>query len=293
MTYKAILTDIGRQRQSALLTGERINITAISIGDGGGSAVENPDGGRTTLINEVWRGALSKVETHEVNNLWTQAEGYIPAATGPFWVREVGLWDDSGSLIVIGNFPPTYKPSLEEGAGKDLWLQVIFNAENADTIELYIDPSAVFSTTEAMDAQDLLVAYEGESNAASISRIIKQQMVIDEKTNEQRFDINLLASGQEQLSVIVRRNLLKHEAKDIVLRQSGEVEISAAPDPDYRTDYVSVNFTEILPIADYQVITSREHETLGAIVAYDKSVNGFKLRAKGSGGGTVSWRLIN
>lgn len=43
------------------------------------------------------------------------AELLIPPETGGFWMREMGLYDDTGTLIAVGNMAESYKPKLDEG----------------------------------------------------------------------------------------------------------------------------------------------------------------------------------
>jgi phage-related tail fiber protein len=46
------------------------------------------------------------------------AELLIPPETGGFWMREMGLYDDTGTLIAVGNMAESYKPALAEGSGR-------------------------------------------------------------------------------------------------------------------------------------------------------------------------------
>jgi hypothetical protein len=73
--------------------------------------------------------------------------------------------------------------------------------------------------------------------------------------------------------------------------QSGSVTIAAAD--DFRSDYESVTLSPAMPDTDYVILTDvSDPELMGDAVAYDLATNGFKLRVTGSGGGTVTWRLL-
>ena len=72
---------------------------------------------------------------------------------------------------------------------------------------------------------------------------------------------------------------------------NGEVSFSEVSGPD-RTDYQSVSFSE-LSNANYSVVLEvSDPEGMGQAVAYDKAVNGFKIRITGTGAGTVKWKVI-
>lgn len=61
---------------------------------------------------------------------------------------------------------------------------------------------------------------------------------------------------------------------------------------DERTDYQSTSFSD-LANANYSVILEvSDPESMGDAVAYDKAVNGFKIRITGSGGGEVKWKVV-
>jgi phage-related tail fiber protein len=93
---------------------EKVNFTAMAIGDGGGT-LPVPDASQTKLVNEVWRHTLNKISQDNKNKNYVIAELLIPE-TGGFWMREMGLYDDTGTLIAVGNMAESYKP-LAEGSG--------------------------------------------------------------------------------------------------------------------------------------------------------------------------------
>jgi hypothetical protein len=45
-------------------------------------------------------------------------EAIIDETVGPFYVREVGIFDSNGDLFAIGKFPETFKANLPSGSGK-------------------------------------------------------------------------------------------------------------------------------------------------------------------------------
>ncbi|WP_314725597.1 phage tail protein [Serratia proteamaculans] len=59
------------------------------------------------------------------------AELIVPASVGGFWLREMGLYDDFGTLIAVANMAESYKPKLEEGSGRTQTLRMILIVSSA------------------------------------------------------------------------------------------------------------------------------------------------------------------
>jgi phage-related tail fiber protein len=43
-------------------------------------------------------------------------EAVLEETVGPFYIREVGIFDSNGNLFAIGKFPETFKPNLPTGS---------------------------------------------------------------------------------------------------------------------------------------------------------------------------------
>ena len=146
MSYSTILTALGAATlTNAYAAGLTIDITHLAIGDGNGSPI-TPTESMTTLIHEVHRVPVSALSVDEENPAWLIAEAAIPASIGGWTVREIGLFDDDGHLIAVGNFPDTYKPLLAEGSARDLLIRMIIQTSNASVVNLTIDPSVIIAT---------------------------------------------------------------------------------------------------------------------------------------------------
>lgn len=150
-TYKTVITDKGAERIAAALLpdGEKLRITHFAVGDGNGST-PTPDISQTALVHEVYRGEVSNIHIDVDDTTRIVVEGIIPANQGGFWVREIGLYDDQGELVVVGNAPEGYKPLPSEGAGRVLNCQVFVVVSNTDAIELKVVSDAFLpdATTE-------------------------------------------------------------------------------------------------------------------------------------------------
>lgn len=144
--YYTLVTTIGKSKiANAAATGQLIKAKNILFGDGGG-APYNPTEGQTALKNEVYRSPVSDIYIHKVNKNWVVVEGFIPVNQGGFFIREVGVEDEDGDLIVIGSRSEVYKPTLSENEGTDLYQRVIFVVSNTSSIKMDVDPSIAVAT---------------------------------------------------------------------------------------------------------------------------------------------------
>ncbi|WP_027362181.1 phage tail protein [Halodesulfovibrio aestuarii] len=146
--FYTVVTDTGLQALGLASTqGQSFSLTHAVVGDGNGLAVI-PNKGMTTLVNEVWRGEVAgiKVDSDDPNTFIF--EFAIPADTGGFTIREVGLLDESGKLFCIGNFPDTEKPVAVNGSVRDLVVRLPLHFENADDVSLVIDTAVALATKQ-------------------------------------------------------------------------------------------------------------------------------------------------
>ncbi|WP_336142815.1 phage tail-collar fiber domain-containing protein [Acinetobacter sp. 102] len=146
MTYKSIHTTIGLQRLAqAEATGSQIHLTHFAVGDGGGYPID-VNQSMFSLVREQYRGQINRIfQNPENENLFT-AEVIVPVTVGSFVMREIGIFDNNGNLIIVGNLPDVHKPTATEGAFTDSVFRIPFMVSNADTVELRIDPNVVQAT---------------------------------------------------------------------------------------------------------------------------------------------------
>ncbi|HAJ7482837.1 TPA: phage tail protein, partial [Escherichia coli] len=130
--------------------GVPLKITHMAVGDGGG-VLPTPDAKQTALVNEKRRAALNMLYIDPQNSSQIIAEQVIPENEGGWWIREVGLFDESGALIAVGNCPESYKPQLAEGSGRTQTVRMVLITSSTDNITLKIDPAVVLATRKYVD----------------------------------------------------------------------------------------------------------------------------------------------
>ncbi|HGX9224408.1 TPA: phage tail protein [Escherichia coli] len=153
--FYTLLTDIGAAKlASAAALGVPLKITHVAVGDGGGT-LPTPDAKQTALVNEKRRAALNMLYIDPQNSSQIIAEQVIPENEGGWWIREVGLFDESGVLIAVGNCPESYKPQLAEGSGRTQTVRMVLITSSTDNITLKIDPAVVLATRKYVDDKAL------------------------------------------------------------------------------------------------------------------------------------------
>lgn len=149
--FYTLLTDIGAAKlASAAALGIPLKITHMAVGDGGG-ALPTPSAQQTALVAEKRRAALNMLYIDPQNSSQIIAEQVIPETEGGWWIREVGLFDENGALIAVGNCPESYKPQLVEGSGRTQTVRMVLITSSTDNIILKIDPAVVLATRKYVD----------------------------------------------------------------------------------------------------------------------------------------------
>lgn len=147
-TYRTIHTTHGLAAMAqAEATGTPIKITHMAVGDGNGNDV-TPSESQTALVRELFRAAPNRVYQDRTTPNRFTAELVIPATAGGFVLREIGVFDATGSLFVVGNLPATYKPQASEGAFADTVVRVDFMVTNASVVTLQVDPNVAVATQQ-------------------------------------------------------------------------------------------------------------------------------------------------
>ena len=149
--FYTLLTDIGAAKlASATALGVPLKITQMAVGDGGG-VLPTPSAQQTALVAEKRRASLNMLYIDPQNSSQIIAEQVIPETEGGWWIREVGLFDETGALIAVGNCPESYKPQLAEGSGRTQTVRMVLITSSTDNITLKIDPSVVLATRKYVD----------------------------------------------------------------------------------------------------------------------------------------------
>ncbi|EEW1255834.1 phage tail protein [Escherichia coli] len=150
--FKTVITDTGAKKlaQAAAPDGKPVRLTHMAVGDGGG-ALPTPDSKQTRLVHEVWRHTVNRVILDATHQNRIIAELVIPPETGGFWIREIGVFDEHGDLIAVGNTAESYKPAVAEGSGRAQTFRTILTVSSTATVALTVDNTMVMATVDYVD----------------------------------------------------------------------------------------------------------------------------------------------
>ncbi|HCD3924974.1 TPA: phage tail protein [Klebsiella aerogenes] len=170
--FYTLLTEIGAAKlASAAALGVPLKITKMAVGDGGG-VLPTPSAQQTALVAEKRRADLNMLYIDPQNSSQIIAEQVIPETEGGWWIREVGLFDETGALIAVGNCPESYKPQLAEGSGRTQTVRMVLITSSTDNVTLKIDPAVVLATRKYVDDKVLeLRVYVDEQMAKHIAAV--------------------------------------------------------------------------------------------------------------------------
>ncbi|HHZ6813335.1 TPA: phage tail protein [Citrobacter freundii] len=224
--FKTIITTAGAEKLAAATVpgGKKVNLTAMAVGDGGGTLPE-PDAGQTKLINEVWRHALNKVSQDNKNKNYIVAELVIPPDVGGFWMRELGLYDDTGTLIAVANMAESYKPKLAEGSGRAQTCRMVIIVSSVDSVALSIDATTVMATQDYVD--DKIAEHEKSRNHPDATLNEKGFTQLSSSTDSTS---ESLAATPKAVKAAYDLANGKYTAQDASTGQKGIVQLSSATD---------------------------------------------------------------
>lgn len=144
--YIAILTPAGEAKMAAAaLTGEPVGFSHMGVGDGGG-VVAQPYAEQTELVNELYRATLNRLVIADSGANIIRAEMVMLPQVGGFWLREAALYDDEGVCLALANLPPSYKPLLAEGAGRQQAINLWIAVHNTADVQLMTDPAVIVAS---------------------------------------------------------------------------------------------------------------------------------------------------
>ncbi|HGY8539378.1 TPA: tail fiber protein [Escherichia coli] len=222
--FKTVITTAGAAKLAAATApgGRKVNITTMAVGDGGGK-LPVPDAGQTGLIHEVWRHALNKISQDKRNSNYIIAELVIPPEVGGFWMRELGLYDDAGTLIAVANMAESYKPALAEGSGRSQTCRMVIIVSSVSSVALTIDTTTVMATQDYVD--DKIAEHEQSRRHPDASLTAKGFTQLSSATNSTS---ETLAATPKAVKAAYDLANGKYTAQDATTARKGLVQLSSA-----------------------------------------------------------------
>ena len=202
-TYGTLVTDCGIQLiAAAVMEGKKINITDLAVGDGGGSYYK-PNSTMTALKGEKWRGKENRVEINEKSPNMIDVVAVIPSDVGGWTIREMGVLDETETLIAVCNTPDTEKVIISSGAAGEIELTMHIEISNADAISFIIDPNVVTATKKDIADHDA-------SKTAHAAEFEKKADVTDLNAHANNTDIHVNPSTMGNYDTAIS-GLIEHK----------------------------------------------------------------------------------
>ncbi|MCM5490436.1 phage tail protein, partial [Escherichia coli] len=222
--FKTIITDTGAKKlaQAAAPDGNPVRLTHMAVGDGGGT-LPTPDSKQTRLVHEVWRHTVNRVILDATHQNRIIAELVIPPETGGFWIREIGVFDEHGDLIAVGNTAESYKPAVAEGSGRAQTFRTILTVSSTATVALTVDNTMVMATVDYVDNK--LKEHEQSRRHPDASLTAKGFVQLSSATNS---DSETLAATPKAVKVAYDLANGKYTAQDATTARKGLVQLSSA-----------------------------------------------------------------
>ncbi|ELK0864978.1 phage tail protein [Campylobacter coli] len=147
--YYTILTKIGIAKFiAARASGNGVNLKSFKLS----SKAILPSEEMQSLEEIVYEANINSKSVDENNPNYINLMCYVPSDIGGFEINAIGIYDEVGDLLAVGNLPRTYKPILKEGSAKELMIKIVMELSNAEEVILKLDPSVIMASRDYVDA---------------------------------------------------------------------------------------------------------------------------------------------
>ncbi|ELK3629223.1 tail fiber protein, partial [Salmonella enterica] len=172
-----------------------------------------------------WRHTLNKISQDNRYSNYIVAELVIPPEVGGFWMRELGLYDDEGTLIAVANMAESYKPELAEGSGRAQTCRMVIIVSSVESVALSIDSTMVMATQDYVD--DRLAEHEKSRRHPDATLKEKGFTQLSNATDSES---ETLAATPKAVKAAYDLADGKYTAQDATTTRKGIVQLSNATD---------------------------------------------------------------
>ncbi|HEB7598880.1 TPA: phage tail protein [Campylobacter coli] len=228
--YYTILTKIGIAKFiAARASGNGVNLKSFKLS----SKVILPSEEMQSLEEIVYEANINSKSVDENNPNYINLMCYVPSDIGGFEINAIGIYDEVGDLLAVGNLPRTYKPILKEGSAKELMIKIVMELSNAEEVILKLDPSVIMASRDYVDAikielelkietlkeelKALINTKEDKGVAANLDKALKTELtkLINKKENTGTA-ASLDAQLRDELIVLINKKENIGVAKQLV-----------------------------------------------------------------------------
>ena len=167
--YYSIPTTLGAAKLAAAANNNQaLTLSHMAFGDANGVPyLPITRVNATELVNERYRIAVQYVVQDTANPNVYIIKARIPANIGGFDVSELAIFDTTGDMIYLANYPRTFKPQITQGAGGELTIKIHVMTSHTDAISIILDPHVI---TLTQDEGDNRYALKTELDSEALTR---------------------------------------------------------------------------------------------------------------------------
>lgn len=157
-TYFLVLTNTGRDLiQAAYDAGTKVDLVEMAFGNSGGAYVE-PSVEFTALVGEFGRNEITDGTS---GGYLIDVQSYVDSTYAGETLREFGVYDADGNLIIYGSYPPSEIASADDPDYVQIIIEAKLELDNAESVTISVSPVFDYATEEK----------------AGISRVASQTLV--------------------------------------------------------------------------------------------------------------------
>lgn len=155
--YLGVVTLVGQQKIAGSIGGTALNLTTVRVGDGTGAAI-TPNETMTDLVRRVG-GAYAIVSSGRdpVNPQMWRVTAVIGEAEGPFDIREIAVFDNTGAMIAIAKHPFVTKTTVAQGNAVALTTDIVFPVSSTAQVTVTLSADVSVDIAKMLRAPFLVV----------------------------------------------------------------------------------------------------------------------------------------
>lgn len=169
--FYTLLTNVGIAKFiAARASGNGVNLKTFKLS----SKIIVPSESMNTLEEVVYESLINSKYVDKENTHYVHLECVVPSSVGGFEINSIGIYDEAGDLIAVGNLPSTYKPLLEQGSAKELLIKVTMELKNASEVILELDPSVILASRDYVNEVKLELELKIDEAIANFTEELKK-----------------------------------------------------------------------------------------------------------------------
>ena len=179
--FYTLLTNVGIAKFiAARASGNGVNLKTFKLS----SKIIVPNESMNALEEVVYESLINSKYVDKENTHYVHLECVVPSSVGGFEINSIGIYDEAGDLLAVGNLPSTYKPLLEQGSAKELLIKVTMELKNASEVILELDPSVILASRDYVNEVKLELELKIDEAIANFTEELKKYALKNGSTSE-------------------------------------------------------------------------------------------------------------